>query len=111
MRTRVTYVIKYVADMDRAVAFFREKLGLELKFQSPDWSEFSTGETTLALHAASDNHPAGSVQIGFGVPDLIAFHDRRAELGVEFTAAPAAVHGTMIARFLDSEGAECSISG
>lgn len=111
MVAKVTYVIKYVADMNRAVAFFRDKLGLKLKFQSPEWSEFLTGETTLALHAASETHPAGAVQIGFGVPDLAAFHDRRAELGIEFTAAPMPVHGTSIARFLDSEGAECSISG
>ena len=111
MRARVTYVIKFVADMDAAVAFHRDKLGLDLKFQSPDWSEFSTGETTLALHSASEKNPAGSVQIGFGVPDVAAFYDRRAELGIQFTSPPALAHGTSIARFLDSEGAECSVSG
>ena len=57
---RLTYAIKYVADMDRAIAFYRDKLGLDLKFQSPFWSEFATGETVLALHPASDDKPAGS---------------------------------------------------
>jgi catechol 2,3-dioxygenase-like lactoylglutathione lyase family enzyme len=27
--------------MDRAVAFYRDVIGLELKFQSPGWSEFT----------------------------------------------------------------------
>ena len=46
---KLAYAIKFVADMDRAVAFHRDVLGLMLKFQSPGWSEFLTGETTLAL--------------------------------------------------------------
>ena len=37
------YVIKFVADMDRTVKFYRDVLGLPLKFQSPGWSEFVTG--------------------------------------------------------------------
>ena len=74
---RLTYAIKYVADMDRSVAFYRDKLGLELKFDSPFWSEFATGETVLAIHPASDEKPAGSVELGFGVDDLAEFDARR----------------------------------
>ncbi len=58
MANQLSYVIKFVADMDRAVGFYRDTLGLALKFQSPGWSEFLTGETTLALHAADADHPA-----------------------------------------------------
>ena len=43
MAPRLTYVMKFVADMNRAVAFHRDVLGLSLKFQSPGWSEFDTG--------------------------------------------------------------------
>ena len=43
---RLSYAIKYVADMDRAIAFHRDVLGLHLKFGSPFWTEFVTGETT-----------------------------------------------------------------
>ncbi len=50
---KLSYVIKFVGDMDRAVKFYRDVLGLPLKFESPGWSEFATGETTLALHPAS----------------------------------------------------------
>jgi hypothetical protein len=54
---KLTYAIKFVADMDHAIRFHRDTLGLPLKFQSPGWSEFATGDTTLALHPASEKAP------------------------------------------------------
>lgn len=108
---RLNYAIKFVSDMDKAVAFYRDTLGLEPKFQSPFWSEFNTGETTLALHPASDENPAGSVQLGLGSEDLAAFYGRRDDLGITFTQPPTDMHGTQIARFRDVDGAEVSISG
>jgi len=45
MATLLTYVIKFVADMDKAVRFHVDQLGLTLRFQSPEWSEFDTGAT------------------------------------------------------------------
>jgi predicted enzyme related to lactoylglutathione lyase len=108
---RLSYAIKYVADMDKAVAFHRDKLGLTLKFASPFWTEFDTGATTLALHAASAEHPAGSVQLGFASEDLAGFYERREANGITFTQPPTPMHGSNIARFLDSEGAETSLGG
>ena len=108
---KLTYAIKYVADMDKAIAFHRDTLGLTLKFQSPFWSEFDTGATTLALHAASPDHPAGNVQLGFGTDDLAAFYEAREANGITFTQAPTPMHGVDIARFLDCEAAETSVSG
>jgi lactoylglutathione lyase len=108
---RLSYVMKFVADMDKAVAFYRDTLGLPLRFASPDWSEFETGGTTLALHRASDTHPAGSCQIGLSVEDLEAFYQAKGKAGVVFTRPPTDLHGTKIADFVDSEGAEVSVSG
>jgi lactoylglutathione lyase len=108
---RLAYAIKYVADMDKAVAFHRDILGLPLKFQSPFWSELATGETTLALHAASPEHPPGTVQLGFNTEDLAGVYARREEMGLTFTSPPTPQHGTLISRILDSEGAETSLSG
>jgi predicted enzyme related to lactoylglutathione lyase len=108
---KLTYVIKYVENMDRAVAFYTGRLGLPLRFQSPHWSELETGETTLALHLASPEHPAGSAQLGFGVPDIDRFHAEKSASGVEFTSGPTEVFGSRIAKFKDCEGAECSVSG
>jgi catechol 2,3-dioxygenase-like lactoylglutathione lyase family enzyme len=108
---RLNYAIKFVADMDTAIAFYRDTLGLELKFASPFWSEFATGETTLALHPASTENPAGGVQLGFTVDSLGEFYDRRDELRVSFTQEPTEMHGVHIARFRDVDGAETSVSG
>jgi lactoylglutathione lyase len=111
MATTLSYAIKYVAEMDAAVAFHRDQLGLALRFASPHWSEFDTGSTTLALHPATPAHPAGSVQLGYRVDDLVAFHAAKSGDGIEFTQAPASLHGQLVARFKDSDGAECSIGG
>ena len=108
---RLTYVMKFVADMDVAVAFYRDTLGLELRFQSPDWSEFVTGETTLALHAASEKNPAGGCEVGFSVDDIEAFHREKVAQGVVFTRPPKDEHGTKLATFLDCDGAQVSVSG
>jgi catechol 2,3-dioxygenase-like lactoylglutathione lyase family enzyme len=51
--TQLRYVIRFVADMDKAVKFHRDVLGLKVKFESPGWSEFAAGETTLTLRPAS----------------------------------------------------------
>jgi lactoylglutathione lyase len=108
---QLSYAIKFVDDMDRAVAFHRDVLGLPLKFQSPEWTEFATGETTLALHPASAANAAGTVQLGFASDDLAGFYARRDENGVEFTQPPAPMHGVHIAQLRDPDGAETSISG
>lgn len=107
---RLTYAIKYVADMDRAIAFYRDKLGLELKFRSPFWSEFATGDTALALHPASAENPAGSVELGLGVDNLADFYARRDELGIEFTLQPKEKHGVHLSRIRDADGAQLSVS-
>ena len=108
---RLTYAIKFVADMDKAVAFYRDTLGLPLGFQSPFWSEFETGDTKLALHPPSSENPAGTVQLGFGVDSLADFYAPRDQLGIDFTQPPTEFHGTHIRRFRDSEGADVSVSG
>jgi lactoylglutathione lyase len=109
--TALTYAIKFVADMDRAVRFHAEDLGLPVRFQSPEWTEFETGSTTLALHLASPEHPAGTAQLGFGVADIEAFHRAAAARGVRFTSPPTELHGMRIARFVDTDGAEGSVAG
>ena len=54
---RVNYVIVFVSDMKRSVSFYRDVLGLPLRFESPEWTEFATEGATLALHA-SEGPPA-----------------------------------------------------
>ena len=112
MANQLSYVIEFVAEMDRAVKFYRDTIGLPLKLQSPGWSEFRTGETTLALHPASEKNPAGKVELAFTVPDLNAFYKEMTAKGVRFPMPPTQQDfGGTLAQFVDSEGAHCSVSG
>jgi lactoylglutathione lyase len=112
MATKLSYAIEFVGHMGRAVKFYRDVIGLPLKFESPEWSEFSTGETTLALHLASEKNAAGKVEIGFEVPDLQKFYNEMRANGVKFPVAPEKQeYGGILAQFEDSEGAAVSVSG
>ena len=49
--------IKYVLtaqDMDRAVAFYRDVVGLKPRFSSSMWSELAFGDAIVALHGGGD---------------------------------------------------------
>jgi catechol 2,3-dioxygenase-like lactoylglutathione lyase family enzyme len=111
MTVKLGYAIHFVADMDRAVAFYRDTLGLTLKFASPGWTEFATGETTLALHPASAQNPAGSTHLGFVAENIDQLYRELAGKGVAFTRVPTPEHGVKLAEFVDTEGARCSLSG
>jgi uncharacterized glyoxalase superfamily protein PhnB len=108
--TQLRYVIKFVADMTKAVMFYRDVLGLRLQFGPHGWSEFVTGETILALHPASERNPAGRVELGFTVGNLEAFYRDMSARGVTFSMPPKKQDfGGVLAQFIDSEGALCSV--
>lgn len=110
MQARFSYAIAFVADMDKAIAFHRDVLGLSLRFTSPFWSEFATGDVTLALHPASPENPAGKVQLGFAVEDVAKLFEGRAGNGLDFSSAPRTEAGSLLARIRDPDGAEISLS-
>ena len=80
MLSKPDYLMVNVSDMSRSIAFYRDLLGLKLRFDSPGWTEFDTGSTTLALHATSSpapprdparrEPPAGTCSFGFSVDDV-----------------------------------------
>ena len=115
---RVNYAIVFVSDMKRSVAFYRDVMGLPLKFDSPEWSEFATDGATLALHRAElpappnqeAELPAGHCRPGLGVRDLDAFHVRMTEHNVVCTQQPKDLFGARIAQYLDPDGLAISVS-
>jgi lactoylglutathione lyase len=111
MSIRLRYVILFVADMRKSVRFYHETLQMPLKFQSSEWSELSTGETTLALHPASPQNPAGKIQVGFEVQDIEGFYHQMTDQGVQFTQPPTSEAGSRLARFIDADRVEFSVSG
>src|SRR3970040_828420 len=99
---RVSYAIVFVSDMKRSVAFYRDVIGLPLKFESPGWTEFETEGATLALHAGEKTNsgkedpehlPAGRCRPGLSVPNLDEFHKRMVEKKVVCLQEPKAVFG------------------
>jgi methylmalonyl-CoA/ethylmalonyl-CoA epimerase len=98
-------------DIDRAVRFYRDLLGMPFLFQAPPGlAFFRCGTVTLMLSRAESaefDHP-GSV-LYFRVPDLDAAHRQLSERGVAFDGPPHAVHREAgrelrMAFFKDSEG-------
>ena len=113
---RVNYAIVFVSDMNRSVEFYRDVLGLPLKFETPGWTEFATDGATLALHACKESTSAedeyeipGRWRSGFSVPDLDAFHQRIAENNVPCVQEPKEMFGARIAQYLDPDGLPFSV--
>jgi len=127
---RVSYAIVFVSDMKRSVGFYRDVVGLPLKFDSPEWSEFATDGATFALHRApsgpaeagpsqgngessqrnGNDHTAGSCRPGLSVSDLDAFHARMIAHNVVCIQQPKDLFGSKIAQYLDPDGLEISVS-
>jgi catechol 2,3-dioxygenase-like lactoylglutathione lyase family enzyme len=107
---RVNYAIVFVSDMNRSVSFYRDTLGLPMKFESPGWTEFATEGSTLALHASrgpepdADDLPPGRCRTGFAVPDLDVFHRRMTENGVRCVQEPTEIFGARVAQYVDPDG-------
>lgn len=112
---KIDYVMITVSNMARSVAFYKDKLGLPMKFGTPEWTEFQTGTTTLALHGGGqprdvpsdpNAHIAGSCSIGFNVDNLDLVYEQLQAKGVVFVMRPTAREGEDIklAIALDPDG-------
>ncbi len=117
---KLQYAIVFVGDMKRSIAFYRDAVGLTLRFETPEWTEFATEGATLALHAgaaaggapaAASGHEAGSCRPGLQVPDLDAFHARMAAHGVRCVQEPTDSFGVRLAQYADPDGLIVSVSG
>lgn len=117
---RINYSIVVVSDMERSVAFYRDVVGIPLKFESPGWTEFATEGATLALHKSDAPAPdqktsgvehAGQCRAGFQVPNLDEFHKRMTEYNVPCVQEPTKTFGLRIAQHVDPDGLILSASG
>lgn len=116
---RVNYAIVFVSDMKRSLAWYRDVVGLPLKFESPGWSEFATDGATLALHTSEaaptslDNPggmPPGRCRPGLSVPDIDVFHKRMLEHDVPCKQEPKEVFGARVAQYVDPDGLAISVA-
>jgi lactoylglutathione lyase len=107
-----------VSDMKRSVEFYRDGLGIRLRFESPDWTEFETGDTVLALHGGgkpavqSTELVAGTASIGFYVENLDEKYNELKAKGIKFSLPPTDREEERIklAVCLDPDGLAISIA-
>lgn len=102
----IDHVYYWTRDMDRAVAFYADVLGLELARRTGNgWAAFRAGAVQLALHGTdeTDAPPAGTVV--FRVEDLDAARWALERRGVVFDGHEAEVPGVgRFATFHDPDG-------
>ena len=108
------YGVVFVSDMKKSIEFYRDALGLPLRFESPEWTEFDTPGTTLALHPTDtpssggepvDENPAGQCHPSFTVDDIDAYHERLTSKGVICVRPPREEeYGRKLAKYVDPNG-------
>jgi lactoylglutathione lyase len=122
MFKQLDYTMIVVSDMQRSVEFYRDKLGIPMKFQSPEWTEFATGTTTLALHgggvpstqppAGDPSKVAGACSIGFNVDDVEKTYEELKAREITFVMPPMQREGEGIklAVAIDPDGLPVSFA-
>jgi len=106
---RLDLVFYWVADLARAVGFYRDVRGLDLLRQDADsWAEFDAGGRRFALHTVGEGQalPRGGATAVFSVRDL-----DRAKLALAAHGVASAHDGDVegyarFASFLDPDGNE-----
>lgn len=99
------------ADMRRAVAFYRDVLGLEEVFVSDFWTELRHGDAIIALHGGHDGsrNPTG---LSFQYEDVLALAEKVAKAGAKVIQPPQQREGEpiLLGVFRDAEGNEVFIT-
>ena len=97
-----------VTDIDRAVAFYRDVLGLPLLMRFPGMAFFDCGGVRLYLGIAEKPEFAHTSILYFRVGDIVGAHEAMAARGASFVHPPHKVHADArhelwLAFFTDSE--------
>lgn len=110
--SRIGQIALTVHDMDRAIAFWRDVVGLRFLFQAPNVAFFEIGGVRLMLGAAesADTKPTGTV-LYFDVDDLDASFASMRERGAAVApngdphfVAPLGTKDLWMAFFHDPDG-------
>ena len=103
--TRVLTMV-LVHDIDRAVQFYRDSLGLSIELEEEDWAVFSEGVGLMVSPEPlpADNMNLNSVVITLSVPSVADAYGELVGKGIAFLVPPTDVGGATVASFRDSEG-------
>lgn len=108
--SRIGQIAIPVADLDRAVTWYADVLGLLLLFRAPPGlAFFECGGVRLMLTRPEAPNSAGAGVVYYGVPDIRSAHTALAARGAAFVDAPHLVarlpdHELWMAFCHDSEG-------
>ncbi len=96
----------WTRDMDAAVRFYRDAVGLTLRRRDGDaWAQFEAGPVRFALHATDGADPIISGTAVFRVEDLEAARWTLQQRGVAFEEPTGEVEGfARFATFRDPDG-------
>ncbi len=107
---RIAQVAIPVHDLDRAIEFYRDRVGLSLQFRVPGYAILDCGGVRILLSAPirEEMEPPGSL-IYFNVPDIRHAYQVLVEHGVHFEDEPHMVarvetHDVWMAHFRDPDG-------
>lgn len=117
--SKISNVMLGVQDLSRAVAFYRDKLGLTVQFEIPGFAFLDGGGVTLTLSeplaqaiTAQAGKVAGAVEIVFAVDDVYAAYHALSARGIKFIHEPRNLTGSQWgANFEDPDGHILSIFG
>jgi catechol 2,3-dioxygenase-like lactoylglutathione lyase family enzyme len=100
------HIYYWTRDMDRAVAFYTEVIGLSLvRREGSEWAELDAGSVRFALHHTEDDGAASSGTVVLRVDDLDAARWTLEERGAVFDAFVGEVAGyARFATFRDPDG-------
>lgn len=119
---KISNIILRVADMPRAIEFYRDRVGMAVRFSSPEFSGLDGDGMTLLLN--QPEHPPEGANAGLSaltevvleVPDIQGTYRALKERGVPFRIEPRIVttdgqRELWAADFRDPDGHALSLTG
>jgi len=104
-------IILYVKNMAEEVRFYRDVLGLSIRYpegladySEQMWVEFEVGEATLALHGGAHGDPQEDHEIVFNVDDIRQARERIIEAGIRMGEIRPLEDGAPISEGRDPDG-------
>lgn len=114
--SRQMEIILYVQNMNSVVRFYRDVLGLTLKYPQgledyadAMWVEFDLGEATLALHSGADETPDALHELVFRVENVARAREMIIAAGTKMGEIRNLEDGSPIAEGRDPAGHRFSI--
>lgn len=112
--TRVWMAAVPVSDMDAALEFYTQRLGLELRRRDGGWAELGPseplGKVALYVPSGDERRPGGPTGVVFSCDSMYDVHRVLVDEGVVFKLKPERQPwGGLLAIFLDQDGNELMV--